>query len=207
MSISPKDGRSLPPPVANALANALRSRRERAGLSQGELARMAGVSAGTLSTLEAGANNPTVATLWALCAVLGCDMAEVVGLAVDPMVGFVAAGEGIHPEGSLPGSRLLHRFAPNGPVELYEVELERHADHESAPHPQGVYEHVYVTNGALSAGPRGAPLTMSTGDYACFQAWLPHVYRAGPTGARLVLFLSYTRSLWATRELLGHGTP
>lgn len=192
------------PPFAAALAAAVRARRERAGLSQGELARMAGVSTGTLSVLEAGLSNPTVGTLWAVAGVLGCTVADLLGDADDPMVQFVKAGEGTHFEGSVSGAQMLHRFSPNGPVEVYEVHLEPLAQERSDPHGEGVYEHVFVASGSIKLGPEDHPFDMRAGDYVCFQGWVPHVYSPGRRGARLVLLLSYTRSLWVTR-LLGHG--
>lgn len=165
---------------------------------------MAGVSSGTLSMLEAGAANPTVGTLWALSNVLGCTVADLIGEATDPMVRYVPAGDPA-PSGSMPGSRLLHRFAPNGPVELYEARISPGASHISGEHASGVYEHVWVAAGRLLTGPTAEPVRLGPGDYLCFQGWVPHIYEAGPKGATFISALSYTRSLWGTRELLGHG--
>ncbi|MFD0533421.1 helix-turn-helix domain-containing protein [Actinomadura luteofluorescens] len=73
-------------PFGSVLAVSVRARRERAGLSQGELAKLAGLSAGTLSVVEAGTGNPTVSTLLALSKVLGCDVTDLLRDATDPMI-------------------------------------------------------------------------------------------------------------------------
>jgi transcriptional regulator with XRE-family HTH domain len=195
-------------PFGPALASSVRSRRERAGLSQGELARMTGLSTGTLSALEAGAGNPTIGTLWAVSQVLGCTIADLLADAMDPMVRSVARGEGTesgHPDDNELHTRLIHRFSPNGPVEFYDAEFPAHLSKLSEPHAEGVYEHIWVATGSLRAGPESAPVEMRAGDYLCFQGWEPHVYITGARPVRLFSALSYTRSLWATRDLLGHG--
>jgi transcriptional regulator with XRE-family HTH domain len=194
------------PAMARAVAAAVRSRRERAGLSQAELARMAGVSVGTLSGLEAGSGNPTVGVLWALARQLGCAPADLLDDAPDPLVIHVPAAAGTRIRSDGLDARLVHRFAPNGPVELYEVELAPGKHHTSAPHDDGVYEHLWIAAGTVAAGPIEEPVDLAASDYACFQGWQPHQYVAGDEGARILLALSYTRSLWATRQLLGHGT-
>ena len=53
------------PPIA-AIAAALRSERERSGMTLSEAARRAGIAKSTLSQLESGTGNPSVETLWAL---------------------------------------------------------------------------------------------------------------------------------------------
>ena len=56
---------------AGRLAHSLRTLRDRRGLSLGNLARAAGVSPATLSGLEAGRGNPTMATLLNVARALG----------------------------------------------------------------------------------------------------------------------------------------
>ncbi|GAA4301860.1 transcriptional regulator, XRE family with cupin sensor [Actinomadura glauciflava] len=191
-------------PFGSVLAVSVRARRERAGLSQGELAKLAGLSAGTLSVVEAGTGNPTVSTLLALSKVLGCDVTDLLRDATDPMIRLLRHSDPAPPGGSISKSRLLHQFAPNGPVEFYEAELPAGSRNASSPHAPGVYEHIWLARGTLTTGPEGAVERLEPGDYFCFQGWVPHSYEAGPDGATFLSALSYTRSLWATRELLGH---
>lgn len=51
---------------ADEIRRALRGRRERSGLTQAEVARRAGIRLETLSRIETGRGNPTLATLEAL---------------------------------------------------------------------------------------------------------------------------------------------
>jgi transcriptional regulator with XRE-family HTH domain len=190
--------------LTRSLADAVRARREQAGYSQGELARLARISAGTLSMLESGTGNPTVATVLAVAEVFGCTVADLTAGLDDPLVTHVPAGAGIPFENSMPETQLLHRFAPTGPVEVFHIVLAAGWDETRPPHPHGTYEHVYLAEGELVAGPEAEPTQLHAGDYLCLQGWAPHVYRAGPEGARLLLLLSTARSPWA-QGLLSHG--
>ena len=58
------------------IANALRSLRQAAGLSQGELARLAGTTRQTIGALEAGSYAPTLAVALRLARALDCQMDE-----------------------------------------------------------------------------------------------------------------------------------
>lgn len=205
MSSNPRRPVVGEPSLVPTLATAVRARRERAGLSQAELARMAKVSPGTLSALEAGSGNPTIGTLWALARVLGCEVADLLTEGPDPLVTFVAADQGVWVRGGAYDARLIHRFAPNGPVELYEGRLGAGQRRSSEPHEDGVYEHLWIVDGDIVAGPEDAPRSLGSGDYMCFQGWQPHVYHAGPKGARILIAMTYMRSLWAQRRILGHG--
>ena len=67
------------PPAAPAIvilgAN-LRRARQRAGLTQAELAQRAGLAQPAISLIEAGQANPTVQTIQQLADALGCPLAE-----------------------------------------------------------------------------------------------------------------------------------
>lgn len=188
-----------------ALAAAVRSRRERAGLTQSGLARLASLSAGTLSALEAGGSNPRIGTLRALARVFGCEVGDLLAEVADPMVCHVPAGTGVALDGSVAGGRLLQRFSPNGPVEIYEADLPSGPRLVRNAHGEGVYEHVWLARGRLQVGPEDSPISLRSGDYVCYRAWTRHIYHPGAGGARFLVILSYTRSVWFSRGLLGHG--
>jgi transcriptional regulator with XRE-family HTH domain len=62
------------------LMHALKTARERQGLSLADVARQSGIDKGALSRLETGAQtNPTIDTLWRYAYALGKDLAWVVG--------------------------------------------------------------------------------------------------------------------------------
>ncbi|MGH7485999.1 MAG: helix-turn-helix transcriptional regulator, partial [bacterium] len=58
--------------LSKLLAESLHRLRQRAGLSQGEMARRLGVSRPTLNRLESGSQNTTLETLGRLCRSLRC---------------------------------------------------------------------------------------------------------------------------------------
>lgn len=68
--------RPLPEPLADNLAQALRERREQAGLTQEALAGAASVSVQMIRRLEAAAANPTLGTLHAITTALGTTLAN-----------------------------------------------------------------------------------------------------------------------------------
>ena len=57
--------------IKPAISDQIRDRRKQLGISQRDLAEIAGVSLHTLSDLESGRGNPTVATLQRVLAPLG----------------------------------------------------------------------------------------------------------------------------------------
>lgn len=75
------------------IAASIRRERERAGLSQTELARRAGLAKSTLSQLESGTGNPSVETLWALGTALSVPFSRLVD-PPRPAVRVIRAGRG-----------------------------------------------------------------------------------------------------------------
>ena len=68
--------------LANALAESLRRLREKAGLSQVQMARRLGISRPTLNRLETASQNTTLNTLGQLCRTLRCGPGDL--FAADP---------------------------------------------------------------------------------------------------------------------------
>lgn len=178
--------------VSGALAANLRHRRDAAGFSLAELADLAGIAKGTVAAIEGGQANPTVETVYALAAALGCSMSDLLSGSPDPML-MERRGPGrLERLGAL-DVRLLHRFTPSGPVEVYEAALDSTELRRSEPHARGVYEHVWVVAGSVQLGPTEAPFHLGAGDYVCFPGWLEHHYRAYEVPVRMLLMLSYAR--------------
>lgn len=89
--------------------------------------------------------------------------------------------------------RLLQRFTPTGPVEVYEIVLAERGTRRSSPHPRGVYEHVWVAQGKILLGPPDDPLDLAAGDYVCFAGWHEHIYRPTERPVKMLMLLSYVR--------------
>jgi transcriptional regulator with XRE-family HTH domain len=63
-------------PTKLTLARAIRDKRVRAGLSQSEAAKAAGIRRATWTALESGTANPRLSTIEVVAYVLNCDVAE-----------------------------------------------------------------------------------------------------------------------------------
>jgi transcriptional regulator with XRE-family HTH domain len=148
-------------------------------MTAADLARAAGVSKATISSVERGFGNPAVDTVWALAQALNLpfgalfetvdnDVVQVQRLADAPVVSQEAGFLG----------RQLMTLARHGQLELYVLELESGAHRSAAPHPAGVIEHIIVVSGEAEVGPEESPSMVAPGDYVRFHADRPHHYRA-----------------------------
>lgn len=68
----------MPAVLATRIPARLRERRARSRLTQEKLAELAEVKVETISRIENGRSQPTVAMLWRLTQVLGCTVGEIV---------------------------------------------------------------------------------------------------------------------------------
>jgi transcriptional regulator with XRE-family HTH domain len=192
-----------PHSVAASIADNVRRRRDAAGLSLADLAALAGTSKGTVTAVESGAANPTVETVHALAGALGCSIGDLLDGSPDPMTTLSRGNEAKQAIGHFQG-RLLHRFTPTGPVELMEMVLTSARRHESAPHPDGVYEHLWIAEGRLLVGTLDASVELAPGDYFCFPGWHRHHYKALERPVRILMALSLRRS-WPAAPTLHHS--
>jgi transcriptional regulator with XRE-family HTH domain len=176
--------------TVKTIAANVRRLRTAAGMSAAGLARESGVARATLAELEAGRGNPTVETLYGLAKVLGVTFADLLVEAAPAPVHVVRAGEGPQVPGAVVQGRLLRQSAvQRARVEMYDLRVvpgePRHADGHLA----GVTEQLLVHAGRLRVGPETGPVELGPGDFAVFDASVPHVYEAldGPVGATLVI--------------------
>jgi transcriptional regulator with XRE-family HTH domain len=150
----------------------LRAVRGDRSLSLGALARLAGVGKGSLSEIEHGLRNPTLATLYALANALDVPLAA---LLPEPpgRPDTAIASPGIT-------ARLLDTdHQPDGTtVETYVLDLEPGEEHRSDPHGAGVVEHLHLTLGRARVGTSAEPVEIGTGESVTWPADTPHGYRA-----------------------------
>jgi transcriptional regulator with XRE-family HTH domain len=175
--------------VKTIAANVRRLRAAR-GLSAAALARASGVARATLAELEAGRGNPTVETLYGLASVLGVTLADLLVEPEAPAVQVVRAGEGPHVSGPVLEARLLRQAAvERSRVEVYELRVLPGRPRRADPHPHGVTEQLLVHEGRLRCGPEAGPVDLEPGDFAVFDAAVPHLYEAlgEPVTAALVM--------------------
>src|SRR4051812_11175135 len=176
--------------TVKAIAGNLRRLRTGRGLSAAALARESGVARATLAELEAGRGNPTVETLYGLAKGLGVTFADLLIEADPAPVHVVRAGEGPPVPGAVVQGRPPRPAAvQRARVEIYDLRVApgepRHADGHTA----GVTEQLLVHAGRLRVGPESGPVELCAGDFAVFDASVPHVYEAldGPVAATLVI--------------------
>ncbi|MEV0218479.1 XRE family transcriptional regulator [Streptomyces sp. NPDC050704] len=174
------------------IAASLRRERGRVGLSLSELAKRAGIAKSTLSQLEAASGNPSLETLWALGVALGVPFSALVEPPA-PAVQVIRAGEGptVHSEQASYAATLLSASPPGARRDIYHLRMEPGAARESDPHIPGSVEHLVVSTGRLSAGPRGEAVELGPGDYMAYRGDVPHRYEALAPGTTFVLVMQH----------------
>lgn len=159
-------------------------RRTQRGLSAAELARRAGISKATLSTLEAGTGNPTVGTLDALALALRIPLTDLLAPEAPSAPTFVPGTEGD------PGDitrELLRRTSGAHSLEIWRTRFPAGRTSTGLPHATGTVEHLYVTSGSITAGPTDDPRLLRTGDLLAFAGDVPHLYRTDDEPADIIV--------------------
>jgi transcriptional regulator with XRE-family HTH domain len=166
--------------LAHIVGERLRAARHERGLSLGALADAAGVGKGSLSEIENGTRNPTLATLYSLAGALGVPLA----ILLAGQAGARIASPGIE-------ARLLDVSNEGGQsVEVYRLRLEPGMVHCSVPHGSSVIEHLLVTAGRARVGRAGQETEIGPGESAQWVSDVPHTYTAlgtSPADAVLVI--------------------
>lgn len=175
------------------IGSRLREERERARMSQRELARRLGVSASLISQIESGQSKPSVSTLYAIVTELGVSLDHVFQVHADEMS--VAAAVGADGAEPVPGSGPVVHPGDRHVVELASgVRWERLTSHEledvdflhviydvggsSAPD-ERLMRHPGREYGFIISGTLGVQLgferhELSPGDSIAFDSTLPH---------------------------------
>lgn len=156
----------------------VRALRAERGLSLSELARRSSVGKGSLSEIETGQRNPTIETLYALCAPLGVAMSALIGtLQVRTS------------SGGMVSTTLDVRELPDSTVEVFRLQYEAGAEHTSPAHVAGVTEHLTVVAGRLRVGPVDAMRTVGAGESTSWKSDRPHRYSATGGAAEAVVVI------------------
>lgn len=185
-----------PPEIGPALLNARKARR----LTLEQLAQLSGVSRSMLSQIERGETNPTFAVLWNLTQALGIDFAELIAAGsgtTQPAITTMSPAqtpEIIGGDGSC-RLRILSPARLAGLSEWYLLDIEAGGALESAPHPEGAYEHFTALSGTLEIRAGGELRQLAPGETARYPADRPHaIANAGDGAASGLLVLLYGRN-------------
>jgi transcriptional regulator with XRE-family HTH domain len=176
--------------VLDQLAANLRRLRIARHESLSELARAAGMSKATLSSIENGHANPTVETLAGLGQALGVSLPELLQELPLGEVRIVRAARArMQVRDGIP-ERLIDELAADGALRVSELSLPARCARELGARAEGSRAHVFVLSGKLVAGPVERISELGAGDYASFPVDVPHVYEAGRDSARALLLLT-----------------
>jgi transcriptional regulator with XRE-family HTH domain len=189
----------MPNEIVKVVGTNLRRLRTEHGGSLSDLARTSGVAKATLSALEAGRGNPTLETLSAIAAALEIPMGDLIAPSEPLPVQVVRSDEGTAIPGMANDLRLVARFTPSGPVEVYEAHWPKRSTRNAGGHGPGTREHVIVTRGGLKVGPVGREVGLAGGDYATFAADEPHIYEAR-AGTRALVLMQWAPGVQAAAE-------
>jgi XRE family transcriptional regulator, regulator of sulfur utilization len=160
--------------VIRAVAENVRALRLARGLSLNELATASGTGKATLSRIEAADANPTVETLYALADALGVPFGSLTAV-TGPRVEHVRAADLPTVTGAV-HARVLTQATGCKLVEALEIVFPAGQTRHSSPHPNGVIEHILLTEGRLRAGPDTALVDIDAGDVLRFPGDVPHSY-------------------------------
>ncbi|SFM91098.1 DNA-binding transcriptional regulator, XRE-family HTH domain [Izhakiella capsodis] len=178
-------------PIA-IIAKNLVKERLRKGLSQGELARQAGVAKSTLSQLEAGNGNPSIETLWSLCVPLGISFAN---LMMEPhrSTQLVRRGQGLTVAAEQADYQaILLATSPLGVRrDIYQVESQPGKGRHSRPHLPGSVEHIIITHGRALVGLSERPVELNVGDYLSYPADQEHLFQALEPDTRAIMMIDH----------------
>jgi transcriptional regulator with XRE-family HTH domain len=175
--------------IGKRVGRNLKKHRIERGLTLNQLAGAAGVAKATLSKLESGDGNPTIATLEVLANSLGLPTEELLTDSAEETIHVSRAPTSSGAKEDL--LRLIDRLSATGMVEIFEDSFKFGTRRKAPPHPPGVVEHLLLVEGALLVGPVGHEVNLAPGDYVKFKADVPHAYRASGGLAKAVIVLIY----------------
>ena len=161
-------------PHSGDLARNLKLLRESRGMTQQQMARLAGLPRATWSHLESGDANPTLAVLHKAAMALSVSLEE--------LLSTPRASGRFYARGSLPvrekGKAQLRRLLPD-PIpgmELDRMELPAGVRISGTPHTPGTHEYLTCESGELVLHVGGRSFTLQPGDVVAFHGDQRHGY-------------------------------
>src|SRR5262245_42880711 len=157
------------------LAANVRRLREARGLSQQQMARLAGMPRPTWASLESGAANPTLHVLKSAAAALQVSIEELIG---PPRTACRRYAAGEVPERKRQGARLRPLLPESIPgLEIARMELPPGGQLTGIPHTAGTREYLCCERGRLELFASGERWELASGDVLVFRGDQRHGYR------------------------------
>ncbi|MEZ4403038.1 MAG: XRE family transcriptional regulator [Kofleriaceae bacterium] len=165
----------MPPPRASEhLAANVRAIREARGLSQQQIAKLAGVPRATWSHLESGVGNPTLTVLTRVAAALQVRLDELLASPRAPVRHLKAAELPLRQRGTVTIRKLLPEPLPG--LDLERLVLPAGARMVGVPHAPGTREYLACERGAVKLLVGGEAFALAVGDVVVFRGDQRHAY-------------------------------
>jgi len=165
----------VPTDSAGHLAANLRRLRDERGLSQQQMARLAGVPRPTWASLESGSANPTLAVLSKVASALQVSIEELIGPPRSTVEFFPAAKR---PERHRGGARIRPLLPESIPgIDFTRMELAPGGTLPGIPHTPGTREYLTCEAGVVELATEGAVWKLEKGDALVFRGDQRHTYR------------------------------
>lgn len=161
--------------VAGHLGNNIRQLRESRGLTQQQIAKIAGVPRPTWANLESGAANPTLAVLIKAASALQVSLEELVSPPRTTSKFYPAASLPTRQRGRVTVRRLLPESIAG--LEIERMELPAGAAMSGIPHTHGTREYLTCERGEIELSESGRIWKLQPGDVIVFRGDQPHGYR------------------------------
>jgi transcriptional regulator with XRE-family HTH domain len=161
--------------LSGFLADNIRQLREARGLTQQQLAKLAGVPRPTWANLESGAANPTIAVLVKVASALQVSVEELLS---PPRVAarfFPADRLTVRKRGLVTVRKLLPEPLPS--LELDRLELPPGGQMTGVPHTPGTREYLTCERGCVELSASGQSWQLRPGDVVVFRGDQKHSYR------------------------------
>jgi transcriptional regulator with XRE-family HTH domain len=159
---------------ANLAANARRLREAR-GLSQAQMARMAGIPRPTWASLESGSANPTLGVLARTAAALSVSIEELIG---PPRTAARLFRVGEWPERKRQGATIRPLIPESIPgLEIARMQLVPGGQLGGVPHTPGTREYLTCESGRIELVASGERWRLAPGDALVFRGDQRHSYR------------------------------
>jgi transcriptional regulator with XRE-family HTH domain len=164
----------MDPDVAARLAANVAQLREARGLSQQQMAKLAGVPRATWAHLESGHANPTLAVLNRAAAALQITIEELIRAPRTAVKHFPAATLPVRTRGEVTIRKLLPDPIPG--MEIDRMELPAGSRLVGIPHVAGTTEYLTCERGSIVLVASGESWTLAPGDVVVFRGDQRHSY-------------------------------
>lgn len=174
---------NAPAKIAENLAQNIVSLRQKRSLTQGALAKVAGVPRSTVTHLESGSGNPSLSNLMKVASALQVTIEEL--LATPRSRCKLVRGDELKIVKRAQGNVTVFKLLPD-PIpgmEIDRMEIEAGGRMGGIPHVPGTKEYLTVIQGEVTVTVSGQSFRVREGDVLAFPGDQPHSYHN--TGARM----------------------